>query len=54
MLIEIALGDDGAPLMPFQITHYYEVMDVDEDRGDSGKMSYFRLRCEERTAGGHQ
>ncbi len=52
-VLEIALGDDGKPLRPFQITHYYNIMDADEDRDSNGKLSYFRLRVEERSVGGH-
>lgn len=53
-IIEIALADDGTPLKPFRIVHYYNVMDVDEDRDLGGEMSYFRLRVEERSIGGHE
>jgi len=54
MVVEIALSDTGSPVQPFQVTHYYEIMDVDEDRGSKGKMSFFRLRVEEKTSGGHE
>lgn len=60
MIIEIALDDSGQPIKPFQIVHFYTIMDVDELRDDStargkgGKMSYFRLRVEERTLGGNE
>jgi len=54
MIVEIALADSGEPVKPFQITHYYDIMDVDEDRDIAGKMSYFRLRVEEKTSGGHE
>jgi hypothetical protein len=54
MVIEIALNDSGKPIKPFRVTHYYNIMDVDEDRDTGGQMSYFRLRVEERTTGGHE
>jgi len=54
MVIEISLNDKGKPIKPFSVVHYYNIMDIDEDRDTGGQMSYFRLRVEERTTGGHE